>query len=132
VADKVQIPDFMSWALNIGEEKFREMVRAHLAEMKEASEAVKNAENAQKNGVWWDDIIAPNDDRSQWRQGGDCNICGKRKYCKTQCRANRTLKEASSSFLYQKYLSEYPEAKAFIAAKKLTPDQLLKMMGIES
>lgn len=130
--EKVQIPDFMSWALNIGEEKFREMVREHLAEMKEASEAVKNAENAKKNGIWWDDIITQNDDRTQWKQGGDCNLCGKREYCKTQCRANKTLKKASSAFLYRKYLEEYPEAQALIAAKKLTPAQLLKMMGIEA
>lgn len=128
--EKVQIPDFMSWAVNIGEEKFRDMVREHLAEMKDASESAKNAENASTNGVWWDEIIAPNDGRNQWKQGGDCNLCGKREYCKTECRANRTLKKASSSFLYQKYFEEYPEAKALMSAKRLTPEQLLKMMEI--
>jgi len=127
--EKKQIPDFMSWAISKGEEGLRKMVRDHLAEMKESVETARKS--GEINVTFWDDIIAPSDDRSQWRQGGDCTMCGKKAYCKTKCRANRTLKKATSPFLYQEYLAEYPEAEALIAAKKLTPEQLLKMLGIE-
>lgn len=127
--EKKQIPDLISWMLGKGEEEIRRIVREHLADVHDAVETAKKS--AGVNVPWWDDIITPNDDRSQWRQGGDCTVCGKRKYCKTQCRANRMLKRATSPFLYQEYLAEYPEAEALIAAKKLTPEQLLKMLGIE-
>lgn len=127
--DKKQIPDFMSWAISIGEEALRKKVRDHLAEMKDSAEAAKKA--AEVNGSWWNDIIEPNDNNDQWKQGGDCNLCKRREYCKTKCRANKYLKRATSPFLYQEYLTEYPEAETLIAAKKLTPEQLLKMLGIE-
>ena len=120
---------FIKWAESLGEEKLREMVRDKILELKEYSKDKPRGQR-DKDGFVWDDALEPNDGHDQWKSGGDCNLCRKKKYCGTQCRPNKVMKRMITPFLYQIYLDENPEAAAEEVATSMTPEDVLKMVGI--
>lgn len=124
--------EFIEWVKNLGEDEVRKMIREHLAELKEHAEATNNTRKKGEPG--WDAALEPNDGNDQWKHGGDCNLCRKASYCKTQCRANKLLKKVTTPFLYQEYLTANPEAEAKIAAAKMDgmgTEQLLSTLGVK-
>jgi hypothetical protein len=119
--------DFIGWANAQGEEKIRNMVREHLAEIKRQNEISKDSHVDE--GFKWDDALEPNDGVDQWKHGGDCTLCRKVNFCGTKCRANKLLKKITTPFLYQQYITEHPEA----AAKQIggmDPEKLMKQLGV--
>lgn len=119
--------DFIEWVNNKGQDEIRKLIREHLAEIKAQNEISKDSHIDE--GFKWDAALEPHDGVNQWKNGGDCNLCRKAKYCKTKCRANKLLKKITTPFLYNLYLSENPEA----AAKKMSgmdSETLLKQMGV--
>ena len=81
------------------------------------------------NRFVWDDALEKNDGVEQWKHGGDCNECRRRGYCLTQCRPNKLLKKITTPFLYAAYLEEHPEIVAEEAKNRITPEDVLKMVG---
>ena len=120
---------FIQWANDKGEDEIRKMIRDRLAMLKE--ECANNGGRPDSDGFKWDDALEPNDDVNQWKHGGDCNLCRKVSYCLTKCRPNRLLKAITTPFLYQCYLEEHPEAAASEAAKSITPEDVIKGLGVQ-
>ena len=119
---------FIKWVEGIGEDETRKRIREKLGEIKEMP-----AIERQKYNFFWDIRLEPNDDPDQYHYGGDCNLCKRKKYCSTQCGANKVLKKITTPLLYQMYLDANPEAAAEEAAanvSKMTPDDVLKMVGV--
>lgn len=123
-----KVADFVQWAYDKGQDEVRRIIRERLAMLKE--ECAKTANHTDSDGFKWDDALEPNDGNDQWKYGGDCNLCRKLPYCKTQCRANRLLKQITTPTLYELYLQEHPEAAAAEAAS-ITPDQMMKQLGVQ-
>lgn len=117
---------FIEWAYNLGEEEVRKRVREKIIELRDMPKNTRD-----KDGFSWDERLEPNDGIDQYKHGGDCNLCKRLKYCLTKCGANKALKKITTPYLYQLYLDENPEAAAGEAAKSITPDDLLKMVGAE-
>ena len=115
---------FIEWVDSIGEEEVRRRIREKIAELRDMPPHLRD-----KDGLFWDIRLEPNDDGDQYRHGGDCNLCKRIKYCQTKCGANKALKKITTPYLYQMYLDENPEAAAQEAATKMTPDDVLKMVG---
>ena len=124
-----KVANFIQWANDKGEDEVRKLLRDRLIMLKE--ECAKTANHEDSDGFKWDDALEPNDGNDQWKHGGDCNLCRKIKYCSTQCRPNRLLKNISTPFLYSCYIGEHPEAAAAEAAKSITPEQLVQQLGIQ-
>ena len=124
-----KMASFIDWCYSLGEDKVREMVRGKILELKEESKD-KPKGKRNKDGFVWDAALEPNDGKDQWKNGGDCNLCRKIKYCGTKCRANRLLKQITTPFLYQIYLDENPDAAAAEVATSMKPEDVLKMVGI--
>ena len=124
-----QMAGLIDWANSKGQEDIERMIREKLLKLKEWD--AQNPRVADENGFKWDAALEPNDGNDQWKHGGDCNKCRKINYCGTKCRANKLLKNITTPFLYQAYLEENPEAAAKEAAKSITPDDVLKMVGAE-
>lgn len=120
---------FVDWAYNKGQDEVRRMIRERLDMLKE--ECGKNGGRVDSEGFKWDDALEANDGNDQWKHGGDCNLCRKVSYCLTKCRANKLLKAITTQFLYQCYLEENPEVMAEEAKKTITPDDVLKGMGVQ-
>lgn len=118
---------FVDWANEKGQDEIMRMVRERLAMLKEES-ALKNG-MPDNEGFKWDDAMEPNEGNDQWKHGGDCNLCRRLEYCKTQCRANKLLKKITTPFLYDCYLKEHPEEAAKEAAKNLSPEDLAKLVN---
>lgn len=119
----------IEWVNGLGEEEVRKMVRERLAMLKEECELKKGAPDSE--GFKWDDALEINDGNDQWKHGGDCNLCRKAKYCSTQCRANKLLKHVSTKFLYDCYLENHPEELVKEAANGITPEEVLRKLGVE-
>ena len=114
---------FIDWAYDLGEEEVRRRVREKIMELRDMPPHTRD-----KNGFFWDIRLEPNDNFDQYRYGGDCNLCKRKKYCSTQCGANKALKKVTTPTLYQMYLDENPEAAA--TAARMTPEDVLKMVGV--
>lgn len=121
---------FIDWCYELGEEEVRRRVREKLAALKEERShfppGMKNS-----SGEAWDNRLEPNDDNDQWRHGGDCNLCRRISYCQTKCKANKLLKSITTMFLYDMYVEEHPEALAEDIKKNITPQDLLKAVGVD-
>ena len=122
-----RMAEFVKWVFSLGEDKLRSLVREKLEEISKIPKNVRD-----KNGFFWDDRMTPNDNGDQYKQGGDCNLCKRKEYCGSQCPCNKLLKRVTMPFLYQLYLDENPEAAVREAAARLTPEQLLEMVGAEN
>ena len=121
---------FIDWCYSLGEEEVRRLVREKIYSLKEEmSKLPKGMKNS--SGESWDDRLEPNDGPDQFRHGGDCNLCRKAKYCSTQCRANKLLKHVSTKFLYDCYLENHPEELVKEAANGITPEEVLRKLGVE-
>lgn len=120
---------FVEWANEKGQDEVRKLIRERLAMLKEECE--RNGGHADSEGFKWDDALEPNDGVDQWKHGGDCNLCRKVEYCLKKCRPNRMLKEIATRFLYQCYLEENPEIAAGDAVGKMTPEDVVKKLGIQ-
>lgn len=120
---------FVDWANGKGEDDVRKMIRDRLAMLKE--ECAKTANRTDSDGYKWDDALEPNDGVDQWKHGGDCNLCRKLSYCMTKCRANKLLKKITTPFLYEMYLQENPDVVAEEAAGTVTPEDMLKGLGVQ-
>lgn len=121
---------FIDWCYSLGEEEVRRLVREKIYSLKEEmSKLPKGMKNS--SGESWDDRLEPNDGPDQFRHGGDCNLCRRAKYCGTQCKPNKLLKGITTMYLYEKYVDEHPEAMEEDIKKNLTPDDLLRMVGIQ-
>lgn len=133
MADEIQVTEKMAaliqWANDKGQDEIRRLLRERLLMLKEECKA--NGGHADSDGYKWDDALEPNDNVDQWKHGGDCNLCRKLSYCSKQCRANRLLKAVSTHFLYECYLNENPQELMAEAAAGITPEDVLKQVGIE-
>lgn len=114
----------IDWVNGLGEEETRRRIRKKICELRDMP---KNTQD--KDGFFWDIRLEPNDGSDQYRHGGDCNLCKRKEYCGTQCGANKALKKITTSLLYQMYMDENPEAAAEEAAKRITPQDVLNMVG---
>ena len=127
--NEIQVTEKMAslidWANEKGQDEIRRLIRERLLMLKE--ECALNGGHADSDGHKWDDALEPNDGNDQWKHGGDCNLCRKVGYCKTQCRANKLLKAISTKFLYECYLNKNPEE----MVKSVTPDQLVEQLGVQ-
>ena len=112
-----------------GQEEITRLIHGRLAELKATNEKTPGFRD--RDGFAWNDLIEPSDSADQWKGGGDCNKCRRLSYCKKKCRANRLLKEITTPFLYQLYVDEHPEVAAEDAAKSITPEDMLKLAGID-
>ena len=124
-----KMANFINWCLNLGEEETRRRVREKILEV-----AKMPYEARVNDKIEFDIRLMPNDGVDQYRNGGDCNLCKRKKYCSTQCGANKALKKITTPYLYQMYLDENPEAAAEEAAgavSRMTPEDVLKMVGIK-
>ena len=122
--------DFVQWANDKGQEEIMKMVNERIMKLKEFGEHHPKGQK-DENGFVWDDALEPNDGNDQWKHGGDCNKCRKLNYCLTKCRPNKVLKRITTPFLYQAYLEDHPEAAAKETAKRITPDDVLRMVGTD-
>jgi len=120
---------FVAWAAAKGQDEITRLVRERLAMMKE--ECARNNGMKDSDGFVWNDLLEPSGNPEQWKRGGDCNMCRRQPYCLKQCRANRLLKAIATPFLYGLYMNDNPDAVMSEAAKVLTPEMLLKQVGIE-
>ena len=120
---------FIEWANNKGQDEVRRMIRERLGMLKE--ECAKNGGRPDSDGYKWDDALEPNDGVDQWKHGGDCNLCRKVDYCMTKCRANKLLKQITTGFLYECYIQENPEVAMSEAAGTVTPDDVMKGLGVQ-
>lgn len=120
--------DFIEWANGKGEDEIRRMVREHVMQLKEEYETSK--ESRVNDGFKWDNALEPNDDITQYKHGGDCNLCKRGKYCLTKCRPNKLLKRVTTPWLYQKYLEDVPEAAAKAAQKGINTEALMRQLGV--
>lgn len=120
---------FIQWATEKGQDEITRLVRERLAMLKE--ECAKNGGMRDSDGFVWNDLLEPSGNPEQWKRGGDCNLCRRQPYCLKQCRANRLLKAITTPFLYELYMNDNPDAAMSEAAKVLTPEMLLKQVGIE-
>lgn len=120
---------FLEWAKAKGEDEIRNIVRGRLSMLKEECERKNGMHDS--DGFRWDPTLEPNDEPDQWRSGGDCNLCRRREYCLKKCRANKMLKAIMTPFLYEQYMLETPEELVKETASGLTPEALLKMMGVD-
>lgn len=132
MAEQIEVTEkmakFIDWAYSLGEEEVRRRVREKIMELKNMPPNMRD-----KDGLFWDIRLEPNDSFDQYRNGGDCNLCKRKNYCNTQCGANKALKKVTTPTLYQMYLDENPEAaaeEAAAVAAKMTPEDVLKMVGI--
>ncbi len=119
---------FIDWCYALGEEDVRRRVREKIVELRNMPQNMRD-----KNGFFWDIRLEPNDEEDQYRHGGDCNLCRRKDYCKTQCGANKALKKITTPTLYQMYLDENEDAAAEQAAEtlgRMTPEDILNMAGI--
>lgn len=114
----------IDWVNGLGEEETRRRIREKICELRDMP---KNTQD--KDGFFWDIRLEPNDNPDQYRHGGDCNLCKRKEYCGTQCGANKALKKITTSLLYQMYMDENPEAAAEEAANRITPQDVLNMVG---
>lgn len=119
---------FIDWAVNKGQEEIMRMIRERLAELKAWNDKNKPIRRRDEDGFIWDDRLEPNDHVDQWMHGGDCNLCRKKNYCGTKCKANKLLKEITTPFLYAKYIEEHPEAAAREAQKAIRPEDVIAMV----
>lgn len=122
-----KVAKFIEWANSLGEDEVRKRVREKIDEIRDIPKNTRD-----RDGFFWDDRLVPNDKNDQYKNGGDCNLCKRKSYCGTQCGANKVLKKITTPYLYQMYLDENPEVAAEEAAgnaKKMTPDDVLKMVG---
>lgn len=117
---------FVEWLNSFSEEDLRKRVREKIAELRDMPPNIRD-----ENGFFWDIRLEPNDNNDQYRNGGDCNLCKRVKYCGKQCGANKVLKKIMTPYLYQLYLNENPEAAMEEAAKRITPDDVLKMVNAD-
>ena len=129
----VQVPewlgDIIGWVNTLGEEKVRQMVRDRLAEVKD--DYNKSKKSHIDDGFMWNDLLAPNDNDDQWKQGGDCTLCRKSIFCSKQCKANKLLKKIVSPFLIQMYFDEHPEAAVKTGLVGLTPKDIMRMVNLQ-
>lgn len=119
---------FVSWVSGMDQKEIVDMVHEKLKEIK-AECAKLPGKQKTAEGYSWDDALEINKGNDQWKHGGDCNFCRKQKYCGTECRANKLLKNIMTSFLYQKYLEASPEQMVKEVAAGMTPDEVLRMVG---
>lgn len=130
MSEKIEVTEkmakFIEWANGLGEEEVRRRVREKLAELRDMPKNTKD-----KDGFFWDVRLEPNDGSNQYKYGGDCNLCKRYSYCATQCGANKKLKEIMTPVLYQMYLDDNPEAAAAETAQRITPEDVLKMVGAD-
>lgn len=124
-----RVAALIQWANEKGQDEIRSMICNRLVMLKE--ECAANHGMPDSDGFRWDDALEPNEGNEQWKHGGDCNMCRRLDYCKTQCRANRLLKQFSTRFLFDAYLHEHPEEVAKEAANGLTPEQLIERLGAD-
>lgn len=118
---------FIDWAQGLGEEEVRRRVRDKIIAVAEMPFEARVNE-----GIEFDIRLMPNDGIDQYHNGGDCNLCKRKNYCSTQCGANKALKKITTPYLYQMYLDENPEVAAQEAAERMTPEDVLKMVGAEN
>ena len=121
--------DFIGWVNTKGINEVRDMIREHLAEIKKSNNT--SGKSHVDEGFKWDDALEPNDGVDQWKNGGDCNLCRKVKFCATQCRANKLLKKITTPFLYQRYLDENPEVAAKRQGLSIKPEDVAKMVNAQ-
>lgn len=130
MSEKIEVTEkmakFIDWVYELGEEEVRKRIRERLVTLRDMPKNTKD-----KDGFFWDVRLEPNDGSNQYRYGGDCNLCKRKEYCATQCGANKKLKEITTPMLYQMYLDENPEAAATETAERITPEDLLKMVGAD-
>lgn len=124
-----QMAAFIQWANEKGEDETRRIIRDRLLMLKEECE--KTGGHVDSDGFKWDDALEPNEDVDQWKHGGDCNLCRKINYCNTRCRANKLLRSITTPFLYQCYIEEHPEVAAKEAGKSVTPEDVIKQLGVQ-
>ena len=117
---------FIEWANSLGEDECRRLVRENINELKKLPPHMRD-----KNGFYWDIRLEENDGNDQYRTGGDCTLCKRANYCSKQCGANKALKKVSTPFLYQRYLEAHPEEVAKEVAATMTPDDVLKAVGVQ-
>ena len=131
LSEQIEVTEKMAklieWANGLGEEEVRARIREKLNEIRDMPKNTRD-----KDGFFWDIRLEPNDNNDQYKHGGDCNLCKRKKYCETQCGANKALKKITTPLLYQMYVDENPEAAAEEAAKRITPEDVLKMVGDEN
>ena len=118
---------FIDWVNSKGQEEIQQIISDRLAKLKEHNNNAPKTPD--EDGFVWDDGLEKNDGVEQWKHGGDCNECRRRGYCLTQCRPNKLLKKIATPFLYAAYLEEHPEIVAEEAKNRITPDDVLKMVG---
>ena len=118
---------FIEWVNSKGQEEIQKIISDRLVKLKEHNK--KAPKTPDEDGFVWDDALEKNDGVEQWKHGGDCNECRRRGYCLTQCRPNKLLKKITTPFLYAAYLEEHPEIVAEEAKNRITPEDVLKMVG---
>ena len=128
MAEEIEVTEkmakFIDWCNSLGEDEVHRRVREKIIEV-----ADMPVEARINDGIRFDIRLMPNDEKDQYHNGGDCNLCKRKSYCGRQCGANKALKKVTTPFLYQMYLDENPEAAMEEAAKRITPDDVLKMVG---
>lgn len=133
MAELIQVTEkmakFIEWAKEKGRDEITRLITERIEML--GKETQRRTGFKDSDGFVWNDLLEQNDGVEQWKGGGDCNKCRRVKYCKKQCRANRYLKDITTKFLYDMYLMEHPEELAQEAANGLTPDDVLKMAGVD-
>lgn len=133
MAELIQVTEkmakFIEWAKEKGQDEITRLITERIEML--GKETQRRTGFKDSDGFVWNDLLEQNDGVEQWKGGGDCNKCRRAKYCKKQCRANRYLKDITTKFLYDMYLMEHPEELAQEAANGLTPDDVLKMAGVD-
>lgn len=130
MSNEIQVTEkmakFIDWVNGLGEEEVRKRIREKIDEIKNLPPNVRD-----QDGYYWDIRLEPNDGIDQYKHGGDCNLCKRLKYCGTKCGANKALKKITTPYLYQMYIDENPEVAAEEAAGRITPDDMLKIVGAD-
>ena len=130
MSNEIQVTEkmakFIDWVNGLGEEEVRKRIREKIDEIKNLPPNVRD-----QDGYYWDIRLEPNDGTDQYKHGGDCNLCKRLKYCGTKCGANKALKKITTPYLYQMYIDENPEVAAEEAAGRITPDDMLKIVGAD-
>lgn len=130
MSNEIQVTEkmakFIDWVTSLGEDEVRKRIRDKINEIKNLPPNVRD-----RDGYYWDIRLEPNDGNDQYKHGGDCNLCKRLKYCGTKCGANKVLKKITTPYLYQMYIDENPEVAAEEAAGRITPDDMLKIVGAD-
>ena len=70
--------------------------------------------------------MSEHNNSDQWKLSGICQLCRRQSYCKTQCKAKRTLMKVYTAEMIQKVMQEskgiFPDLSNALHAAAVIPD----------